>query len=1141
MVGHPAALRLHTGDTEDQPYAVWSGIVSHAAQISVEENGESIYTIRIVPSLWRTTQRRNFRVFQHAHCVEVVSSLLADWDIEPVLRLDGGKLPIHEYRVQYGETDFSFVSRMLEEGGVSYVLEQANKRGRETAEPEEETRQRADAREQTEEEKRLPSMQLVLADRPGLSGPRRQRPINYVGHTDNRLVEPWISKVRVGRGVRPGRFTIAGFDYRASPDLRLLTEATSGSAVEDRLEQFHYSPSAFIAEPRERSPRDRGSRIDDAAGKAAARLGLERELTAQRLVSFTTNQLDMAPGVVFQLTGHPRQELCHEAGILVVNRRIDGRVDSDWNIQIEGVMATDPFRPQLVTAKPRVMGLQSAIVVGPKGEEIYTDELGRVRVQFHWDRYGKRDERSSCWIRVSQAWAGSGYGTSHIPRIGHEVLVDFMDGDPDQPLVVGRAYNNGAKPPDALPKNKTKTTWRTSSVPGGDGYSELSFEDAAGEELVYMRAQRNMKRLVVADDEATVGGVMKTTVRKDEQRNVGGDQKIEVTGDRSVKVDGSYSTQSSSIVSQAGDGTGVSIQDGKVVISNGAASIVLDGPHVYIDAEANLRISAGRETQVHGKKVSIDARPEVFINSATYVPPEVVPLPISMRRGRGGDVEEAGSRRDRDRAPTRQPRRPGGTDEAAFSGKDYLLGVVNRSFGTNLKLPKTVRLPPELDEQLERYGRIGFKGEKVAGHLMDADTYRRMRARFERRIEAEKRRLKKLGDDVQKSFAKHSDHYGDLTKRLKARAAEERKNLSKLGDDLGEIFSGERGNFVESCKALVDVAKEQAAHLKQLRKDIKATIDREVAYFEKIKREAKHYVNEVKDIAEDLSNLIDNPKDALIDIVIGEDKQMAEDIASLADEFGAGDEVRDFLGLDGDEAGGGRPGGDLPGGDSPGRRPRLPRGVEAGRSPGHMNDGKQLGRVRRRRMKTIEKERGTLGKERPTRFRKMSTTEGGGIGGDQNKMSSGTVGPRGAGRAPNAMSAGGGKAMGRSPAHAMTGNASAGGKSAGRAFDGYGGEALAKRGGLGPNDFASTVKQDGPAFLQSPGDGQLMVVPEPGAKAIDPGAMRATMAQAQMTGQPVSKAVADSLGQQGYSVYTREYGDYTSAFIQTAEAAAAQA
>lgn len=1167
IVGRPAALRLHTGDVIDQPYAVWSGVCSHAEQISVEEDGESLYTVRVVPTLWRTTQRRNYRVFQHAHCVDVVSSLLDEWGIAAALRIDEKKLPVHEYRVQFGETDFAFVSRMLEEGGVNYIIEQANKRGTESEEDPAETRERADAGAEDDEARKLPSMRLVLADRPGQSGKRRDKPLRYVGNTEDVKTIPWISKVRVGRGVRAGSFTIAGYDYRSSPDLRLLAEARAGARLEDRYEKFHYAPEAFLSEPNpepgaERRPRD--PRVDDAVSKAAAELGLERERTRQQSISFSTNQLDIAPGTVFQLVGHPRAELGVEAGLLVVNRHIEGHVDGEWQIRAEAVVATEPFRPQLVTPKPRVMGLQSAIVVGPRGEEIYTDALGRVRVQFHWDRYGKRDESSSSWIRVSQSWAGSGYGTSHIPRIGHEVLVDFFEGDPDQPVVVGRAYNNGAQPPDPLPKHKTKSSWRSSSSPGGEGYSEISIDDARGEELVYMRAQRNMRRVVVVDEEASIGGTMKTTVRKNEEHKVGGNQAIEVTGDRSVKVDGNYAVSSSSVLTQAGAATGVSVQDGKVVISNGSASIVLDGPHIYIDADANLRLSAGRETQVHGRKVSVDARPEVFINSGAYLPPEIATLPTSGRRGRGRDVDEERGGRDRDRTPDRAPRRPGGTEEAEFSGKDYLLGVVNRSLGTKLKLPKAVKLPPELDEQLERYGRIGYKGERVAGHLMDPETYRKMRTRFERRIEAEKRRLTKLGNDVHKTFEKHRGHYGELGDELKERAAEERKNLDKLGSDLGEIFSGERGNFIESCKALVDVAKEQGKHLSALRKDVKAMIDRELAYFEKAKREWQHHYNEVKDVAEDLKNLVDNPKDALLDIVLGEDKQMAEDLASFADELGMGDEVRDFFGLGGEEAAGG--GGRVPGGvDAPGRTrtPRLPRGVDAARAPSRtMGPGAEPGRTaaraprRRRPITATPKDQTSLARTggRPRRFQPAD----GGPGG----MGQGSTMSMGSSHGPATAARGGGASqmspMGRAGQNGIGQNGigqnglgqnglgqastrSQSGKSLGRQFEGYGGEALAKRGGLGANDFVATVKQDGPAFLQSPGDGQLMVVPEQGARALDATTMQAAMAQAQMSGKPVSTAVADVLGQQGYTVYTREYGDYMSAFIQTAEATAAKA
>ena len=213
--------------------------------------------------------------------------------------------------------------------------------------------------------------------------------------------------------------------------------------------------------------------------------------------------LDLSPGVVFQITGHPRHELAGDARLLVVRQTIAGELQGSWSITGEAVLAAEAYRPPIVTPKPRVHGLQSAIVVGPPGEEIHTDEYGRVRVQFHWDREGARDEKSSCFLRVSQGWASRGFGALAIPRIGDEVLVGFFEGDPDQPVIVGRVHNSAARVPYALPVNKTRSTWRSESTPGGGGHNEITFEDQKGKELLHLHAERDLERVVKNCESAT--------------------------------------------------------------------------------------------------------------------------------------------------------------------------------------------------------------------------------------------------------------------------------------------------------------------------------------------------------------------------------------------------------------------------------------------------------------------------------------------------------------------------------------------------------------------------------------------------------------------------------------------------------------
>ncbi|MBW2456064.1 MAG: type VI secretion system tip protein VgrG [Deltaproteobacteria bacterium] len=1086
IVGRPAAFRLATVDPE-RPYAVWSGLCSDCEQIAIEEEGMSIYALRIVPMLWRCTQRRNLRIFQHCTVVEAVTALLADWDIEPELRLVGGALPTKEYRVQFGETDFAFLSRLLEDAGITYSFEQVDPRG----------------------EGELETMGLVLTDRPVETARRLENPVPYVGNTDQHGAEPYVSKVRLGRAVRAGRFTIGGFDYRSSPDLRLLAEARAGAQLEQRYELYHYIPGAFLEE---RGGSAGTCMASEPLGQAVAEASLARIRTRQRRLSFTTNVLDLSPGAVFAMDGHPREELNAEAGVLVVGRTLEGEVDSDWWAHADGVFTADDYRPELVTPKPRVMGVQSAIVVGPEGEEIYTDDLGRVRVQFHWDRYGKRNEDSSCWIRVSQAWAGSGYGMSHIPRVGHEVLVDFFEGDPDRPVVIGRTYNRGASPPDTLPEKKTKSTWRSSSTPGGEGFNEISMDDAAGSEELYLRAQHNLRKIVLADETAAVGQNLVTTVRQNETRTVGADQTIQVKGNRSVEVDGRYGTRSDAgVQSQAGELTGVSCSEGKLVLTNGNASIVLDGPNVLIDAGANLRVSAGRSLGLYGKQVNIDGTPDVFINSTEAVVPAVQQLPLFTKSGEGGEPKDEKGRPRPPRGGDGMPRPPRGMTEAEFERRKAYEKAQKEE-----PKPDRIALPDGINEQLAKVHRVAMATGLVEARLVDPKTYDKLTRNLDRWLAAEEGRLKKLSTDIQGTFERQRDHVDDLGDRLEARVDEERENVRELGDDLDEIFGGERGNLMASTAALAVVFKDQIVNLGQLGGDLIANLEREKRWLETCKREWTGIVDNCKGYIKHLKDLIKNPKRSLLQYLFGGDKELAE-----------------LFGLDM---------GDAPGeiGDAiphpPPHHPPPPHppglGAAQANDAAHPIGEPQLGDYDGKKPSIWKKAKvDTKGVKSPQKQAKVSSkmtspgqAKAGSAAGNQGmtptspQLAEGAAGP--SKMTPKPKSFQGQRDLKlKGPEKGIE---VPGGKKA------YAGTVVSRNGGLSAGDVAKGFDGHSPTFLQSPGEGQLMAVPNANAQPVDAAALNESLVNAQMDGQPMSGAIASSLTDRGYTVYQRDTGDYTS-------------
>jgi type VI secretion system secreted protein VgrG len=580
IVGKPATFRIMSGVVHARrPVRVWSGVCRHMEQVQAEPTGLSTYYLRIVPKLWLLQQRRNHRVFQHKSAPEIVDALLKEWKIEPKWKVDRGDHPKLEYRVQYGESDYDFLSRIIEESGISFYFD----------------------------EDEAMKCQLIFSDKPQARNPRKGGPISYVDNPNAEAEQEFLSQLRLTHVVRPGKLTIRDFDFRRKPDFQLFGKTPSSDDPEDFYEQYRYAPGSMLVEGGKGGDTphadDKGTaRHDDKAGTSRAQKRLASERANKRTVSFDTNVIDLSPGVVFSVDKHGRRDLSPDKKLLITEMSLEGTPHDEWSMSGRAVFAEGPYHPPNKTQKPVVRGVQSAVVVGPAGEEIHTDEYGRVRVQFHWDREGKFDEGSSCWVRVSQGWAGSGYGMVAIPRIGQEVIVGFFEGDPDLPVIIGRVYNNTTRVPYKLPDHKTKSAWKSSSSPGGDGSNEIMFEDAKGNELVYVQAQKDLQKLV----------------KNNETERVGANRTIQVGGNRTAVVAENDATlvgqKHRLMISQAKDPppavppTSFDMEDKKVSYTTGEATIVFDGPNITLEAKGNITI---RST---GGDVIIKGGPNVKIN-----------------------------------------------------------------------------------------------------------------------------------------------------------------------------------------------------------------------------------------------------------------------------------------------------------------------------------------------------------------------------------------------------------------------------------------------------------------------------------------------------------------------------------------------
>jgi len=590
IIGKPASFRLERGVVHARTGArLWTGVCSYIEQVRAVQpapgqSALSTYHLRIVPELWLLTHRRNYRVFQHQTIPDITDELLAEWNLEPTWQIDRARYPKLEYRIQYAESDYAFLSRLWEEAGLAFTFPDDDQAG----------------------------SKLTLSDKLHLSPLRPGPPLPYADNPNQAAEKEFISNVRLSRELRPGATTIRGYDFR-NPSFSLGAEAPKAKSPEDKLEQYHYEPGAFLVETGKGGGTpvadDKGfARYDQAFGARRAEQMLAGERMGQRAVAFDTNTVDLWPGVVFSMSDHPHTLLGEKTKLLVTEFALEGSPSEEWSLSGQAVFTDAPYVPPERTPKPRVEGVQSATVVGPAGQEIHTDEFGRVRVQFPWDREGKNDDDSSCWVRVSQGWAGTGYGMIMIPRVGQEVLIGFLEGDPDHPIVVGRVYNATQAVPYKLPDHKTRSTWKSNSSPGGGGFNEIMFEDLQGQELVWEHAEKNRRRLVKNDETITIGHDRQKLVKNDEYERtlgnlkvyVGKDQDIVIKQDKRERVEGNSHLRIWGKRNQKIDGTSSLTVKGDRQELVGKNHALAAGEEIHIAAGTALVIEASKDLTLKG-------------------------------------------------------------------------------------------------------------------------------------------------------------------------------------------------------------------------------------------------------------------------------------------------------------------------------------------------------------------------------------------------------------------------------------------------------------------------------------------------------------------------------------------------------------
>ena len=469
------------------------GFVSSFVFGEIKSDNLREYQIELMPWLWFLTQTNDHRIFQEKTTKEIVTKVFKDLGFSDFdFRAVGGKK--REYCVQHNESDFQFVSRLLEEEGIAYYFTHAE--GKHT---------------------------LVLVDQPNAYAEVSETNLEYSkGSAPHSQLNSWERQLNF----KKGKWTLNDYNFK-EPKKNLTSSISSASTLPNNTAFEHYEYPAYY---------------DPSLGSDLVKIALEAEEADKELIYGAGTCSSFYAGGKFTLAKHA---VASQKGKYILARVIHNATDNSYFSGDNGAptysntfvcfSADIPFRPKRVHKKNIMAGPQSAVVVGPAGEEIYIDEDCRIKVQFIWDREGKEDEHSSCFIRVVQSWAGNQWGTSFIPRIGQEVIVNFIDGDPDRPLVTGAVYNGKNKPTYT---SKTQSGIKTRSTKGGtpDNYNELRFEDKKGEEQVYLHAEKNFDTQVENNQTLTVDNDRTKTIKHDENSSIGNDRNKSVGNNQTESI-----------------------------------------------------------------------------------------------------------------------------------------------------------------------------------------------------------------------------------------------------------------------------------------------------------------------------------------------------------------------------------------------------------------------------------------------------------------------------------------------------------------------------------------------------------------------------------------------------------------------------
>ncbi len=563
ILGQGVTISINQRDNTKRSF---SGIVNQFSQGN-RNTRFSFYYATIVPHIWILTQKRQSRIFQHKSVPDILREVFSGFEVSYEIQ---GQFKPRNYCVQYNETDFDFASRLMEEEGIFYFFEHKNGQHK-----------------------------MIVANTPQ-SHPNcpEKNEIPYFIKVE-RSDEDFISSIhtwQTDHRMQSGKVTFWDYHFQ-TPTNKLDASQPSYFNIADmrKLEIYEY-------------PGGHARKYDDIDSGGGERSDIRnifddkqknvetamQSLDAQyRVTSASSDCSSITAGYKFTFSNHVSAgeyvitSALHEAEqnpSYVSDDEIEEPYTNNFSCILHG-KGNPPFRPIRQTPKPLIQGSQTAYVVGPAGEEIFTDKFGRVKVQFHWDRHGQVNSDSSCWVRVAQTWAGNKWGAVFIPRIGMEVIVHFLEGDPDQPIITGCVYNSEAMPPYTLPDEKTKSTIKSDSSKGGGGFNEFRIEDKKGSEQIFIHGEKNLDVRIKNDAMELIQKDRHLIVNNDQLEKVKKDKHLQVGGDKNEKVDGSVSLKVGSDIQEK---TGQ-----KYALEAGMEVHIKGGTNVVIESGATLTLKVG--------------------------------------------------------------------------------------------------------------------------------------------------------------------------------------------------------------------------------------------------------------------------------------------------------------------------------------------------------------------------------------------------------------------------------------------------------------------------------------------------------------------------------------------------------------------